>query len=118
MSTLVLPPGVDVSDYKDFHATIREGEYMTRVELLFESTKLVIFQDCFDNEFTDSVVFETYHGEIMAFRSTCTLALSDRRLSDLQLLSLRWSIHHCFLVERSKFAKECYKLKLPCNFRA
>jgi len=118
MSTVVLPSDIDVSDYETFHATIREGVYETKVELLFgTTTKLIIFQDCFDNEFTDCVVFETYCGEIKAFRSTCTLALGDRRLSDLQLLSLRWSIHHFHLLERSKFASEYYDLKRQCNFR-
>lgn len=119
MRAVVLPSGIDISDYKTFHATIREREYETRVELFFgNATKLVIFQDWFDNEFTDCVVFETYCDERMAFRSTCALEIGDSRLSDLELLSLRWAIHHSYLRERENFASECYKLKRQCNFRS
>jgi hypothetical protein len=92
---------------------------MTSVEVHFgNATKLVIFQDCFDVEFTDCVVFESYCGERMAFRSTCALALGDSRLSDLELLSLRWAIHHSHILEREKFALESYELKRKCNFRS
>lgn len=92
---------------------------MTRVELLFaNATKLVIFQDCFDAEFTDCVVFERYRGERRTFRTTCVLELGDRRLSDFQLLSLRWAIHHNFLDEREKLASEIYELRRECKFRS
>jgi hypothetical protein len=117
--TVVLPPGIDVCDYQTFHASIRELEYMTSVEVHFgNATKLVIFQDCFDVEWTDCVVFERYCDERMAFRSSCALELGDRRLSDLELLSLRWAIHHRYLRERSKFASEYNQLRRQCNFRS
>lgn len=115
LNRTILPRGINVSDHKTFHATFREGVNKKKIELLFGSrTKLLIFQDCLDSEYAVTVFFETYRGERMAFRSICTLPLGDRRLSYLQLLSLRWSIHHFFLEERSKFAKKCDNLKLQC----
>jgi hypothetical protein len=108
-----------MSDYETFHATIREGEYMTKIELLFaNATKLIVFQDVFDAEFTDCVVFESYRGERSVFRATCVLELDDRRLSDLQLLTSRWFVHHHYLVQREKFASQSYELRRKCNFRS
>lgn len=115
MRAVVLPPGIDVTDHQNFHASIREREYETKVELLFgNATKLVIFQDCFDYEFNDRVVFERYCDERMVFRSTCALEFGDGRLSYLELLSLRWAIHHGYLRERKAFVAEWNILQGEC----
>jgi hypothetical protein len=92
---------------------------MTRVEVDFDNaTKLVIFQDCLMLSSLNCVVFERYCGGRMTFRSTCALDLGDSRLSNLELLSLRWAIHHSYLLERGKWASEFYQLEANVIFEA
>jgi hypothetical protein len=117
----ILPPGTDVFDYENFHASVdivRSQRNITFIEVRFgHASKLVIFQDHHDDMLGDCVVFERYCNGKMDFRSTCAVTLDDRRLSDLELLCVGWTLHHNYLVERGKLISESYALQRQCKFR-